>query len=842
MSALHRGLTSLMSLWVRPQIMSDEVIDSIRALAQQPGTRLCYVLESGGLADTLTLARACQQQGLPSPIEDIRINGSSLGRALVVLRRMRGFLFRRRSIQQSKRLMRLAELAVQMRDTSQPQPDEVIVLVPVGIYWGKAPAKTHSWFRLILADGWEVAGRIRKFIITLALGRQTLLNFSQPMMLAPLLEDGEDAARILRKTSRVLRVHFRRRRVATVGPDLSHKRTLINTLLMDEPVRRAIAAAGEPGTKAYRRAEAKARQYALEIAADLSYSMIRILERVLTWLWQRIYDGVEVSGMQRLKQVADGSELVYVPCHRSHFDYLLLSYVLYKQGLSLPYIAAGINLNLPVVGPLLRRGGAFFLRRSFSGNRLYAAVFHAYLKALQTRGYPLEYFIEGGRSRTGRLLSAKGGMLSMSVQAFAEHRRRPVKFVPVYFGYERLIEGTSFISELRGDEKKKESLFGLIRSLRALRQTFGQVYVNVGEPVDLEALMDRVAPAWRDTPVEHAATKPVWLTTVVDELGETILERINDAAAVTPISLLAMALLHTPRQAMSESDLVRQISLYQTLYQRTPYSAFMTSPQADPKDIIAHGLELDVIRREAHELGSIIVLPERQALLSTYFRNNVLHLTAVHSLIAACLAQDEQLSRDDILSMIEWIAPYVRAELRWSISRDALRHRVNDALNLMLELGLVEAAGDGRLQAPQTGSALDVALARLGEAVIPMLQRYYITVALLQQKGSGQLSQPDLEKLCELCAQRLSILSGFRAPDFFDRRLFRTFVSALRDEGVVSADDAGLLGFEIDFDSIDARARYVLGEALRHSILSITHGSAGDQDDTGAPLPKAANA
>ena len=300
--------------------MGDDTLGVLRELAGQSSIRVCYVLESGGLADALALERVCEREGLPLPSAPLRVHGQTLLRSLVVLRGMHGVFFRRRSGKQSRSLTRMIELAVAARD--RDELDETLVLVPVGIFWGRAPDKKHSWSRLILADGWEVAGRFRKFVTTLALGRQTLLEVSKPMHVMPLLDEGQDAALTLRKASRILRLHFRRRRIATVGPDLSHKRTLINALLLDPPVRRAIAASGAPGTSAHRRAEAKARNYAIEIAADLSYSTVRVLDHVLTWLWQKLYDGVEVSGMQRLKQEADGSELIYVPCHRSHIDYL----------------------------------------------------------------------------------------------------------------------------------------------------------------------------------------------------------------------------------------------------------------------------------------------------------------------------------------------------------------------------------------------------------------------------------------------------------------------------------------------------------------------------------------
>ncbi|WP_444678382.1 1-acyl-sn-glycerol-3-phosphate acyltransferase [Halomonas sp. E19] len=119
------------------------------------------------------------------------------------------------------------------------------------------------------------------------------------------------------------------------------------------------------------------------------------MDGLLRRLWNRLYDGVEVHGLDRVKALAGDHTLVYVPCHRSHIDYLLLSYVLYRDGLMPPHIAAGRNLNMPMIGPLLRRCGAFFMRRSFRDKPLYAAVFHEYLHRLLAHGHPLEYFMEG---------------------------------------------------------------------------------------------------------------------------------------------------------------------------------------------------------------------------------------------------------------------------------------------------------------------------------------------------------------------------------------------------------------------------------------------------------------
>ncbi|MFK8052107.1 MAG: glycerol-3-phosphate 1-O-acyltransferase PlsB [Woeseiaceae bacterium] len=816
---LNSMMARVLRLWVKPEVSSDEQVAAVRQLHADPSVRVCYVLETGGIADLLTLESVTQALDLPSPNADFDFAGRDLGRSVVVLRRLKGWVFRHRSTRQSARLKLLVSAATEARDASSATVDALpVYLVPIGIYWGRSPGKARSWFTLLFSEDWEVAGRTRKFLTTLIHGRHTLLQISEPMQLSPILSENLDAERSFRKASRVLRVHFRMRREATVGPDLSHRRTLIAEVLRDAPVRALVTNEGEVGSRARAKAEKKAKKYALEIAADLSYPTVRVLERFLSWLWTRIYDGIELNGIDRLKKAAEGSELVYVPCHRSHFDYLLLSYVLYKQGLSLPYVAAGINLNLPVAGSILRRGGAFFLRRTFSGNRLYAAVFHSYLKALQSRGYPLEYFIEGGRSRTGRLLSPKVGMLNMTVRAFVQDARRPVLFVPVYFGYEKLIEGTAFIGELRGQEKSKESLGGLFRSLKALREQFGKVYVNVGDPIDLAKLLDERAPQWRDAGDDP---KPDWLPAVSDALGWQILENINSAAAVTPVSLLALALLGTQRQSMAESDLVRQLTLYKALYAETPYDDNVTLPELDANGIIAHGLRLGVIEIEDHRLGRIVHLPDRQALLLTYFRNNILHLTALHSLVAANYIHGKVLAEDELHRLIRLTAPYIRAELRLRWSVDDLERVVAIVIEAMCAHGLLERDGN-LLRRPPAGSALAFSLGQMGQSVVPVLQRYYMTIALLNKHGSGTLSQSQLEEICQLCAERLSILYGMRSPDFFDRRLFRTFLGTLRETGVISVDEHKNLTFSLAFETIENDARLVLGEPLRHSILTIT--------------------
>jgi glycerol-3-phosphate O-acyltransferase len=800
----------IFSIWARPAIQPDFPAE----LITDPEAAVCYVLETGGLADLLALERACAQHGMPSPTESFNFCGARENRRIVVLRRTKGVFFRRPSTLTSPRLKRLVEAGA--------GGEQELLLIPVAIYWGRSPDKEASAFKLMFSENWDLIGRTRKFFITLAQGRNTLLRYSQPLPYSTIKAEGGETEIPYRKLSRILRVHFRQRRAATVGPDLSHRRTLVNQVLMTPSVRRAILAEAGSDPKKREKARRNAREYALEIAADISYPTIRLAERVLKWLWLRIYDGIELQHIERLHEVARDKEIVYVPCHRSHFDYLLLAYIVYEQGLHLPHVAAGINLNMPFVGGILRRGGAFFLRRSFKGNRLYAAVFDSYLHQILVRGHSIEYFIEGGRSRTGRLLSPKGGMLMMTVNSYIRDPKRPLVFVPVYFGYEKLIEGTAFISELGGAAKRKESLGGLISSVKSLRDHFGKVYVNIAEPIELATLLDRMQPDWRDHKGK-GGERPAWLAGVVDELGGRIMTGINSAAAVTPISLLAYVLLATPKQAMGADELRRQLQISLDLLRRFKYSDLVTIPDMTPDAIIEHAEKLDAISRSPHPMGDIIRMTEQTAVLLTYFRNNILHLLAVPASVACCFIQGRKLAQEELQRLIRLIYPFMRKELcvKWRLSE--IDDVTTDAIEALVEMELLTRDEETNLLVrPRSGSTRAYQLLMLGQAMVPMLQRFFLVVAILVAHGSGTLTRARLEVICQQSAERLSMIYGLHSPDFFNKSLFHDFIRTLQKLEILRRNENGHIEFDENITNIGADARLVLGEEIRHSILSLT--------------------
>src|SRR5690606_37158524 len=357
-------------------------------------------------------------------------------------------------------------------------------------------------------------------------------------------------------------------------------------------------------------------------------------------------------------------------------------------------IVAGINLDLPVIGTLLRKGGAFFIRRSIRGSMLYSAVLSEYVAQLVAGGYSIEYFIEGGRSRTGRLLQPKGGMISMTVRAFLRQPTRPVLFQPVYIGYEKLMEGSSYLDELSGKPKEKESIWSLLWGIpKVLRQNYGQVVVNYGEPIALADVLAERAPDWAGQPVPDDE-KPAWLSSTVDTLAQRIQVNINRAADVNPINLLALALLSTPKHAMGEGDLKAQILLSKKLLAEVPYGPLVTVTPHSPEQIIAHGEEIGVLQRVSHPLGDVLRVDGDTAVLLSYFRNNVVHLFTASAWIACCFLHNRRIARETLLRIGRGMYPFLQGELFLPWDEDGFAARIDATIGLFVREGLLERVSE----------------------------------------------------------------------------------------------------------------------------------------------------
>ena len=754
---------------------------------------VCYVLNQRSLTDLVMLDIVASREGLPGPREPLMDTGLFERRRFFFLNRSTGRFGRQSMRTYSTRLLRLQESVRAARGAN-------VHLVPVSIFWSRAPNKERSLIRVLLSENWAVTSRMRRLIVLLFNRRDITVQFGVPIRLAEIADASISDARLTRRIARLVRVALKNQRAALLGPDLSHRRTLVRQIVASRTVRDAIAADAARSGKSVEATRKLAEKHANAIASDMSYVTIRFLERVLTWFWNRIYQGVDVHGIEPIKQAATTQTLIYVPSHRSHIDYMLLSYLLYHHGLMIPLIVAGDNLDMPVIGPILRRGGAIFMRRTFRNDRLYATVFGEYLYRVFRRGSPVEYFIEGGRSRTGRLLPARTGLLSMTIDVHERGVARPIAFVPVYIGYERVVEARSYLDELRGATKQRESPLDLVRNLKVIRESFGHVHVGFGAPISLAECLER----HRGDPNPAAA------------LGRELLVRINAAAIVNPVNLVALVLNAMPRQALDEALLVEQVDCYRGLLLSA--GEHPVTP-LEGRDLVAHVEALRLIRREHHPFGDVLSLDANSAVLMTWYRNNVLHVLALPSLIACLVIERKRrLERDTLTRMIATVYPPLAAELHLSQTRPLVEDVAAWVQRLVDARLLVEHEG-GELSAPPPDSVYQFRLQLLGGIVLQTLERFYLAIGLLQQAGPHTIARDTLEQRCQQLAQRMARIHGINAPEFFDERLFHNFIDSLIETGTVSEDENGRLVFSPIIGEVTRAAGRVIPVEFRLAVL-----------------------
>lgn len=812
MAAVNSLLRRILALWVRIDMRPE---DALQRLSASP-LPVCYVIERRSLLDLAALQMLSKRAGLPRPSNRLLGSGRDAVRAYFSV-------YRTRALWDGRIDRRPPSELLQLLDRAKRDANFNVNLVPVAVYWGRAPQKQKSLLRLVLSENWALSGALRKFFQVIVHGRHTLIELGDGIELRSLTDNDQDLQAQGMRIGRQLRSQFRRQRAARIGPDLSHRRTILARVINTAAVRRVVASEARDKRITRRNALLTAHKYGLEIAANYSHTFVIFMEGLLSRLWNRLYDGVEFNHAETLREVSGGNEIIFVPCHRSHMDYLLLSYAIFEQGYAVPHIAAGINLNMPIIGRYLRKGGAFFIRRSFRGNALYTVVFMKYLAAIMARGHSVEYFIEGGRSRTGRLLQPKTGMLSMTVRSFLRDPVRPVVFVPIYFGYERLVEANTYISELSGQPKKKESWLDLLRAARVLKEKFGRVHVNVGEPVFLADLLDRHNADWRAQKFDDD-TRAGWVSRAVDDLAGRIMRNINAAAAVTPVNLLGMILLATPRQAMLENDLLRQLDCYLALVRGMNYGPRVTVAAMSAAEIVQYGVAMQVIQRESHANDELIRMKDEAAILAAYYRNNVLHLFALPSLIACGFGSNAVLRTEDMQRLVWRVYPYISSELFLRFTEEELPAAVSHVIDVLAAQSLIERVdGADAWRRPAPNSMRSLQLSNLAQATIQTIQRYYLAIALLRHAGSGRVTAKALIDRCRLMAQRITMLYDFNSPEFSDRSLFENFIDLLIKRSVIGVDADGNLTYNEVLERVAVDAELVLSEQIRHSILQVTH-------------------
>lgn len=344
----------------------------------------------------------------------------------------------------------------------------------------------------------------------------------------------------------------------------------------------------------------------------------------------------QVLELRRIAQTAAEKKqsILFLPCHKSHIDYLTVSWLLFRLGISLPAIIAGENLDLPVVGNVLRKGGAFFIRRSFSGDELYPVLVREYIEQLLADGRNLECFIEGTRSRTGKLLPPKLGILKYVVEALQAKRTEDVLICPISLQYDSVIESDTYVSELLGKPKEQESLLGLITgggSVLSLK--LGRIDVRFQKPWSLKGFMDeqlqrrkqQVASVGGDAAKISFTDSEEHKTLLLKALGYKVLADINKTSFIMPAALVGTVLLTLRSRGVGRSQLEKRVdwlkgAIEAKNYQVADFGSMSTS------EVVERALDL---MKQLVEIQTDVmeetILPAKRFELS-FYRNQVIHV------------------------------------------------------------------------------------------------------------------------------------------------------------------------------------------------------------------------
>lgn len=572
-----------------------------------------------------------------------------------------------------------------------------IFFVPQTIVFSSKPVRRTPTLLDILLGSNEKPGKIKRLIAIIKKPEKISVEISDPVNLKEFLKRSEICDLATEFQVHPLRNHLldllNRQKRCVTGPVLKTNAELFEDILTDKNLQEFMENHAESTQKPLINVRKQATFYLKEIAANYNLTIIYMFAKVLTWAFNNIFEGlvVDQDGLDRIKEASKKAPLILVPCHKSHLDYLLLSYVMFKNSMPCPHIAAGKNLSFWPLGTIFRGGGAFFLRRTFKGAVLYSRIFSAYIEKLLSEGFNLEFFIEGGRSRTGKLLSPKLGFLSILIKAQQKLAWEDLLFVPIYVGYDRVLEEDAYLHEIEGGKKNPENLSQLIRARKFLKKKYGKVYINFHKPISLKSYIDDNNSGQKE--LDEEAQKKL-----CQSMGYKLMNAINSIAIVTPHGIVASSLLNSPGNRFSHKELMFRINTHMNLL--TFLGAELSDTLTiDPDLAFNHVVQSFVARKfiefadesdtEINETTRFILKDNKRPILD-YYKNNAISffVPAAYTAMAILRADTFQFSSQDLTDTYAFIQDFFVDEFSFDEEKSCEYH-INLCLKAFVNDGIV---------------------------------------------------------------------------------------------------------------------------------------------------------
>ena len=580
---------------------------------------------------------------------------------------------------------------VQFLLETQRDMDRPIFIVPQLVLYKKTPEKDYSSLTDIFFGYKDQPGIIRKTALFFRYNRKAFIDFGRPMDLKAYL-DNQPADRPLHlmaaEVKQILIDSIDSQKRVILGPIMKSRQQFKEIVLMDKRVSDKIQGLASGNKKKLRQTRKKAGEYFDEIAADYNTTYIQVFYLALNWFWKKLFEGIHVdkAALAKVREAARKGTLIFVPSHKSHIDYLILNYVLYTHHMHLPRIAAGRNLTFWPVGHIFRKSGAFFIRRSFSRATLYLEVFTRYIKALLEEGHSIEFFIEGGRSRNGKLVLPKTGFLSILLQAHQEGFSRDLIFVPTSIVYDRIIEEDSYIHELGGGTKKRESFGQILQARQYLKKRYGKIYVQFNDVISLSEYMSQANPSGQ---------------ILTSELAFHLVQAINAVTLVIPLSLVATAILANHRRGFHRSEITETVNFFLTFIKKQgiPMAETLNESTKAVQDTLSLLSGWKVIESLEDTSGGeepFYYVDEEKKMELEYYKNSIIHFFIPHGFVAISLlsGKEEVRRTEDIVSDYAFFRNLFKHEFVFDEKED-LREKIRRVLDYFLDATFITKSGDG---------------------------------------------------------------------------------------------------------------------------------------------------
>ncbi len=554
--------------------------------------------------------------------------------------------------------------------TVQALQNQPVQLIPLTFVYDRKPGKEAKTMVDVLFGEKENPGFLRKTVLFFRHAyKRALTQVGDPLSLKEFLAPYEalsvpEQSVFLRK--KLHQIFFKEQQAIT-GPKLKSRKKMIELIMSAPELQSSLKEIASSTRRPLDRIYLESEKILEEMVSDPNYTIIDLWSVVLNAFFKYVYEElvIDEATLNRIKQWARQAPLVLVPSHRSHVDYFLISYIFYKQNISMPLVASGTNLSFWPVGYLFRKAGAYFIRRSFGNDKLYPLLFKSYITTLTQEGYFQEFFIEGTRSRTGKLENPRTGLLSLFLDSHLEGKIEELYFLPISLDYEKVLEATSYAEEVRGATKKKERLWDLLHLGKYLKHSSGRVYLSVAEPISLKNYVSQNNIRLEDS--EETKRQQIKM------LACKIARDIEEVSVVTGSALVAAGLLSTPKKGLTISELMKNIEILRQIlvFKKAPFSEPL---QNNFSELIRQSLNRYKFHRLIYEhhdgVETFYTFEESRRIQLDYYKNSLLHHLASLCLLAS-LPEDRPESYQALAQLFrhEFIQPLNHEEAQTELAQ-----------------------------------------------------------------------------------------------------------------------------------------------------------------------------